>query len=111
MKLVPHSKGTIAKISALVTIFVVEHLIVTKKGKYWSIQIICQFSMSPKICLFHFQILPDGKETSAKISVLVTIFVIEPLIVPEKVKAASFKLSSNLTESPQIDRFFKTAPF
>ena len=83
MKLVPHSKGTIAKISALVTIFVIEHFIDAKKEKNWSIQIICQFSMSPKICLFHLKVLPDGKETSAKISVLVTIFVVEPLIVPK----------------------------
>ena len=52
-----------------------------KKRKNWSIQIICQFSMSPKICLFHLEILPDGKETSAKISVLVTIFVIKPFII------------------------------
>ena len=31
-------------------------------------------------------------------------------LLPKWVKAASFKLSSNLTESPQIGVFFKTAP-
>ena len=83
MKLVPHSKWTIAKMSVLVTIFVREPLILTKKSKTWFVQIICIFSMSPKICLSHLIILPNGKETSAKISVLVTIFVVEPLIVPK----------------------------
>ena len=54
--------------------------------------------------------MPVSKETSAKISVLVTILWTEPWICAQKLKFDHHKLSVILAVSPQIGCFFKTAP-
>ena len=52
MKLVPHIKGTIAKISALVTNFVIEPLIVTKKGKIGPFKLFANLACHQKYVSF-----------------------------------------------------------
>ena len=66
--------------------------------------------MSPRIWLQKLKLAPNSKETSAKISVLVTILWTEPWICAQKLKFDHHKLSVNLAVSPQIGCFFKTAP-
>ena len=66
--------------------------------------------MSPRIWLQKLKLAPNSKETSAKISVLVTILWTEPWICAQKLKFDHHKLSVNLAVSPQIGCFFETAP-
>ena len=67
--------------------------------------------MSPRVGPYFLKSVPKIKETSAKISVLVTIIWIKSLIEVKKAKTGSKKLSLNLAVSPQIGWFLKMAPF
>ena len=58
--------------------------------------------MSPGIGLFHLKLVFKFKETSAKISVLVTILWIKSLSEAEDVKIGLLKFPTNLAISPQI---------
>ena len=66
MKLVPHSKGTIAKISALVTIFVIEHLIVAKKGKIGPSKLFANLACHQNYVAFICKYCPMGKRPVPK---------------------------------------------
>ena len=57
--------------------------------------------MSPRVGLYLLKLVPNSKETSAKISVLVTIFYTVPLIAAKAVRSGPFKLSTNLVMSPR----------
>ena len=57
---------------------------------------------SPNIGLYHMNKLPNTKETSAKISVLVTIFVRVPLILAKVVRSDPSKLFIIFGMSPRI---------
>ena len=57
--------------------------------------------MSPNIGQYHMNKLPNSKETSAKISVLVTIFVTVSLIVAKAVGSGPSKLSITFGLSPR----------
>ena len=52
--------------------------------------------MSPNIDQYHMLLVPKSKETSAKILILVTIFVIKTLIVAKLVLNGLSNLSMNL---------------
>ena len=56
--------------------------------------------MSPNVGQYHMKQVPNSKETSAKISDLVTIFDTVPLIVAKAVRSGPFKLSTDLVMSP-----------
>ena len=61
--------------------------------------------MSPGIGLFHLKLVFKFKETSAKISVLVTIFVTVSLIVAKAVGSGPSKLSITFGLSPRRGLF------
>ena len=73
MNELPNSKETSAKISVAVTIFVTVSLIVANAVKNGLSKLSITFGMSPRIGLYLLKLVFDCKETSAKISVLVTI--------------------------------------
>ena len=52
-------------------------------------------NVSPKKGPYHLKLVPTIKETSVKISVLVTFFGIKPLIVAKHVNNDPYKLSIN----------------
>ena len=74
------SYETSAKISVLVTIFVTAQLIVAKSVRISLSNLSINFGMSPISGLYFLNLAFHCKETSAKISVLVTILWIIPLI-------------------------------
>ena len=57
--------------------------------------------MSPNIGKYHMKALPNSKETSTKISVLVTIFVTAPLILAKAVRSGPCKLLITFGSSPR----------
>ena len=56
---------------------------------------------SPNVGQYHMNKLPNSKETSAKISVAVTIFVTVSLIVAKSVKSETSKLFITFGMSPR----------
>ena len=76
-------------------------------SKRWPIQIIHEFGMSPRVSLYILKLVTNSKETSAKISVLVTICVIDLLIAIRLIKSGPSKLSINF---PSIWNVTKNRP-
>ena len=74
------SKETSAKISVLVTIFDTVPLLEAKAVRSGPFELSTNLVMSPRKGLYCFKLMFDCKETSAKISVLVTILWTQILI-------------------------------
>ena len=74
----------------------------SQRSKKWPSKSFITFGMSPGIGLFHLKLVFKFKETSAKISVLVTILWIKSLSEAEDVKIGLLKFPTNLAMSPQI---------